>query len=92
MILQVINGMGTCFVGHPEIVAALWAARFPPHSKLWCTQWDFSKPCEVDLLVGDARKAKQTLEWEAKTTFKDLVSLMVNADMFALQRPGLQRR
>jgi len=52
----------------------------------------YYRPSEVELLVGDARKAKQTLEWEAKTTFKDLVSLMVNADMFALKRPGLQRR
>jgi GDPmannose 4,6-dehydratase len=52
----------------------------------------YYRPSEVELLVGDARKAKQTLEWEAKTTFKDLVSLMVSADMFALKRPGLQRR
>jgi transposase len=42
VILQVINGMGTCFVGHTKIVAALRAARFPPHSKLWGTQRDFS--------------------------------------------------
>ena len=42
VILQVINGMGACFVGHTEIVAALRAARFPPHSKLWGTQRDFS--------------------------------------------------
>jgi hypothetical protein len=34
--------MSTCFVGHTEIVAALRAARFPPHSKLWGTQRDFS--------------------------------------------------
>jgi len=34
--------MGTCFVGHSKIVAALRAARFPPHSKLWGTQRDFS--------------------------------------------------
>ena len=52
----------------------------------------YYRPSEVELLVGDARKAKQTLEWEAKTTFKDLVSLMVNADMLALKRPGLPRR
>ena len=36
--------MGTCFVGHTEIVAALRAARFPPHSQLWGTQRDFSWP------------------------------------------------
>ena len=37
-----INGMGACLVGHTEMVAALRAARFPPHSKLWGTQRDFS--------------------------------------------------
>ena len=43
VILQVINSMGACFVGHTEIVAALRAARFPPHSKLWGTQRVFSR-------------------------------------------------
>jgi len=37
-------------------------------------------------------KAKKTLEWEPKTTFKDLVSLMVDADMSALKRQGILRR
>ncbi len=42
VVLQIINGMSACFVGHAEIVAALRAARFPPHSKLWGIQRDFS--------------------------------------------------
>jgi GDPmannose 4,6-dehydratase len=50
----------------------------------------YYRPSEVELLVGDASKAKQTLEWEAKTTFKDLVSLMVNADMLALKNQPFQ--
>jgi GDPmannose 4,6-dehydratase len=36
---------------------------------------------EVDLLIGDASKAKRALNWEAKTTFKELALLMVEADM-----------
>jgi GDP-D-mannose dehydratase len=32
------------------------------------------------------------LEWEPKTTFKDLVSLMVDADMAALKAQGIYRR
>lgn len=45
----------------------------------------YYRPSEVDLLVGDASKAKRSLEWEPKTTFKDLVNLMVDADMAAVK-------
>jgi GDPmannose 4,6-dehydratase len=41
----------------------------------------YLRPAEVELLVGDASKARQTLGWEPKVTFKDLVRLMVDADM-----------
>jgi GDPmannose 4,6-dehydratase len=41
----------------------------------------YFRPAEVDLLIGDASKAKKKLGWEPKTRFKDLVHLMVNADM-----------
>ena len=41
----------------------------------------FYRPAEVDLLVGDATKAKDILGWEAKTTLEELCSLMVNADL-----------
>ena len=41
----------------------------------------YFRPAEVDLLIGDASKAKRKLGWEAKTRFKDLVRLMVDADM-----------
>jgi GDPmannose 4,6-dehydratase len=41
----------------------------------------YHRPAEVDLLVGDASKAYRTLGWQPKTTFKDLVSLMVDADL-----------
>ena len=41
----------------------------------------YYRPAEVDLLIGDPGKAKRKLGWEAKTKFKDLVRLMVDADM-----------
>jgi GDPmannose 4,6-dehydratase len=41
----------------------------------------YYRPAEVDLLIGDPTKAKRKLGWEAKTKFKDLVRLMVDADM-----------
>jgi GDPmannose 4,6-dehydratase len=41
----------------------------------------YERPAEVDLLIGNPQKAKNQLGWEPKTTFKDLVSLMVEEDM-----------
>jgi GDPmannose 4,6-dehydratase len=40
----------------------------------------YFRPAEVDLLLGDASKAKRILGWEPKTKFKDLVKLMVAAE------------
>lgn len=41
----------------------------------------YLRPTEVDLLIGDASKAKKQLGWEPKTTFKELVQIMVDADI-----------
>lgn len=41
----------------------------------------YFRPTEVDLLIGDASKARRILKWEPKTKFKDLVRVMVDADM-----------
>lgn len=41
----------------------------------------FLRPAEVDLLVGDYSKAKTRLGWEPETKFKDLIHLMVDADI-----------
>ena len=41
----------------------------------------YERPAEVDLLIGDASKAKKILGWEPKVRFKDLVRIMVDADM-----------
>jgi GDPmannose 4,6-dehydratase len=45
----------------------------------------FKRPAEVDLLVGDASKAKRELGWEPKTSFEQLIRLMVDADLKLLQ-------
>lgn len=39
------------------------------------------RPAEVDYLVGDYSKAKKVLGWKPKTSFKQLVEMMVNADL-----------
>jgi GDPmannose 4,6-dehydratase len=46
----------------------------------------YYRPAEVDLLMGDPSKAKRKLGWEAKTKFKELVRLMVDADMETAKR------
>jgi GDPmannose 4,6-dehydratase len=45
----------------------------------------FIRPAEVDLLVGDASKAHAKLNWEPSYTFEDLIHMMVDADLKALQ-------
>jgi GDPmannose 4,6-dehydratase len=46
----------------------------------------FFRPAEVDQLVADPRKARKVLGWEPKVSFEELVHMMVDADMEALQR------
>lgn len=43
----------------------------------------YFRPAEVDLLIGDATKAKEKLGWVPKTSFKELVRLMVESDLKA---------
>lgn len=40
----------------------------------------YYRPAEVDLLLGDASKARRVLGWEARTTLAELASLMIEAD------------
>lgn len=48
----------------------------------------YYRPTEVDLLIGDATKAKQKLGWEAKTKFADLARLMAKADYELVKKRG----
>ena len=41
----------------------------------------YFRPTEVDLLIGDATKAKQILGWESKTSIEELVHKMVQYDL-----------
>jgi GDPmannose 4,6-dehydratase len=43
------------------------------------------RPAEVDTLVGDASKARRVLGWEPKTSFEELIALMVDADLERLR-------
>ena len=45
----------------------------------------FMRPAEVDLLVGDASKAREKLGWQPKVSFEDLIGMMVEADLKRLR-------
>jgi GDPmannose 4,6-dehydratase len=48
----------------------------------------FYRPAEVDLLVGDASKAGRILNWEPSVTFRELIRIMVDADLEQLRQTG----
>jgi GDPmannose 4,6-dehydratase len=45
----------------------------------------YYRPAEVDALCGDASKAREKLGWEPVVTFKELVRIMVESDVKALE-------
>jgi GDPmannose 4,6-dehydratase len=46
----------------------------------------FYRPAEVDLLVSDPQKARSELGWEPSVGFRELVTMMVEADLKVLQK------
>ncbi|MBI2095844.1 MAG: GDP-mannose 4,6-dehydratase, partial [Candidatus Omnitrophica bacterium] len=48
----------------------------------------YFRPLDVNLLQGDCSKAKRKLGWRPGTGFKELVRLMVDADMEAVRKGG----
>ncbi len=51
----------------------------------------YFRPAEVEVLVGDASKAKEKLNWQPKIKFKELIKIMVDADLreLNLKAPGV---
>jgi len=45
----------------------------------------YERPAEVDLLIGDASKAKKLLNWEPQVRFEELVRIMVDADLALIE-------
>jgi len=50
------------------------------------------RPAEVDTLLADPSKAREALDWEATTSFQELVEIMVEADLEAQERTSGRRR
>ena len=44
------------------------------------------RPTEVDILIGNPAKAKEILGWEPKTTFRELIKIMANADFQKIKK------
>ncbi|MBU0581364.1 MAG: GDP-mannose 4,6-dehydratase [Candidatus Margulisbacteria bacterium] len=51
---------------------------------------NYFRPSEVEILIGDATKAKNKLGWVPKVTFKDLVKIMTEADLQRTKREKMQ--
>ncbi|MBI5642823.1 MAG: GDP-mannose 4,6-dehydratase, partial [Deltaproteobacteria bacterium] len=45
----------------------------------------FIRPAEVELLIGDPKKAKEKLGWEPRVSFRELIQMMVEGDIKALK-------
>lgn len=50
---------------------------------------NYFRPAEVDLLLGDPSKARKELHWVPKTSFEELVRIMVEADLKDLEKIGI---
>lgn len=50
---------------------------------------NYLRPTEVDLLIGDSSKAMRELNWKAKTGFRELVKIMIEADIELVKNPHL---
>jgi GDPmannose 4,6-dehydratase len=48
----------------------------------------YFRPAEVDVLLGNPKKAEEKLGWRAKTKFEDLVKLMVKSDYELIKSGG----
>ncbi len=84
------KGKGTDEKGIVQSVAASFSALAKPGDVLIEIDPRYFRPTEVDFLLADASKAREKLGWEPKITFKELVKIMVDADMEAvhLKSPG----
>ncbi|HEX9739975.1 MAG TPA: GDP-mannose 4,6-dehydratase [Ignavibacteriaceae bacterium] len=54
--------------------------KLKPGTTVVAVDPNYYRPTEVDLLIGDASKAKKLLGWKAKTKFSDLIKIMVKSD------------
>jgi GDPmannose 4,6-dehydratase len=85
MLQQPVPGDYVVATGHAQSVRNLVSLAFSVVDLDWeryvVLDPEFMRPAEVDLLVGDASKAKRELGWAPETSFEELVTMMVHADL-----------
>ena len=66
-----------------DYVEAMWLMlqQPQPDDYVIATGETYLRPTEVDGLCGDATKAAEKLDWQARTTFRDLVRLILERDL-----------
>jgi len=78
----VATGVGASVKDFAEASFACAGLNWQDHIEI---DQKYVRPTEVDSLIGDASKATKELNWQAKTHWKELAELMVDADMAALK-------
>jgi GDPmannose 4,6-dehydratase len=68
-----------------EFVAAAFAVAGLEWERYVVVDPRYYRPAEVDLLIGDASKARRVLGWQPETSFEQLVERMVAADLDRLR-------
>ena len=79
----VATGVGATVKDFAEAAFARVGLNWEDHVE---TDKKYIRPTEVDALIGDASKAEKALNWKAKTHWKELAELMVDADVEALKK------
>jgi GDPmannose 4,6-dehydratase len=73
-------------VGEKGLVSSSDNPALRPGQEVICVDPRYFRPAEVDLLVGDATKAREVLGWQAKRSLQELVSEMVQSDLRLFKR------
>ena len=79
----VATGVGATVRDFAEAAFARVGLNWQEHVEI---DQKYIRPTEVDALIGDPSKATKELKWQAKTHWKELAELMVDADMAAYKK------
>jgi GDPmannose 4,6-dehydratase len=79
----VATGVGATVKDFAEVSFARVGLNWEDHVEV---DQKYIRPTEVDALIGDPSKATKELNWQAKTHWKELAELMVDADMSAFKK------
>ncbi len=87
-----VNEVGlACNIDEDELISKTGSEEIniKEGQKIIAVDAGYFRPTEVELLLGDATKAKSILGWQSKSTFAELVKVMVAADIEFVRYPSL---